>query len=118
MSRVAAAMTPPRPDCVTENTSGTVEMAQLCNALLDELLSTMLLNHVQQEAVVRGSLKGCWIWTALSTAKVLLLLLSRSRLCRSSSVGCWGWKSSLRCQSVCQLQVLNSSCDGVLAVWQ
>ena len=43
---VAAAVTPPRPDCVTENTGGTVEMAQLCNALLDDLLSTVLLNHV------------------------------------------------------------------------
>ena len=40
---VAAVMTPPRPDCVTENTSRTVESAQLCNAFLDELLSTVLL---------------------------------------------------------------------------
>ena len=51
---VGAAVTPPRSDCVTENTGGTVEMAQLCNGLLDELLSTVLQNHVQHEAAVRS----------------------------------------------------------------
>ena len=61
-------------------------MVQL-DASLDELLPTVLLNHVQHEAVVRGSFKGCWIWTTLSTPQVFLLLLSRPRLCRSSSVG-------------------------------
>ena len=44
-----------RPDCVTENTGCTVELAQLGNTFLDELLATVLLNHVQHEAVVRGS---------------------------------------------------------------
>ena len=50
----AAAATSSRPHCVTGNTSGSVKMALLCNDFLDELLSTVLLNHVQHEAVVRG----------------------------------------------------------------
>ena len=70
-------MTPSRPHCVTENTGHTVELAQLGNAFLDELLPTMLLNHVQHEAVARGSSEGCSIWTTLSKTKVFLLLLSR-----------------------------------------
>ena len=64
---VAAAVTSPRPDCVTGYTSRAVELAQLGDAFVDELLTTMLLNHVQREAVVRGSSEGFWIWTTLST---------------------------------------------------
>ena len=80
---VAAAMTPPRPDCVTANTGRTVELAQLGDAFLNELQTTMLLNHVQHEAVVRGSSEGCRISTTLSTTKVFFLLLSQPRLGRS-----------------------------------
>ena len=62
----AATVTLSRPDCVTGNTSGTVLMGELCNALWGELLSPVLLNHMQHEAVVRGSSEGCKIWTTLS----------------------------------------------------
>ena len=57
---VTAAIAPARPDCVTENTGCTVELAQLGNTFLNELLATMLLNHVQHEAVVRGSFVNFW----------------------------------------------------------
>ena len=85
---VAAAVAPPRPGCVTENTGRTVELAQLGKPLLDELLSTVLLNHVQYEAVVRGSSEGCWIWTTLSTTMVFSRF--RPRLSGSSRWGIVG----------------------------
>ena len=85
----AVSVTSPRPDGVTGYTGCTVEIALLCNAFFEDLWSTVLLNHVQHEAMDHRSFKGCWIWTTLSTAKVFLLLLSRPRLCRSASVGHW-----------------------------
>ena len=41
-----------RSDCVTENRGCTVELAKLGNTLLNHLLATMLLNHVQHEVVI------------------------------------------------------------------
>ena len=41
----------------------------MCNAPLDDLLSTVLLDHVQREAVVRGFFVDVWIWTTVCTAE-------------------------------------------------
>ena len=59
-SAVTAPIAPSRSDGVTENTGCTVGVARAtlsCN----ELLVTMLVNHVQREAVVRGSFVDFWI---------------------------------------------------------
>ena len=41
-----------RPDGVTSDTGGTVKIASVCSAFLEELLLPVLLNHVYNEAVV------------------------------------------------------------------
>ena len=89
------------------------------HTFLNQLLTSMLLNHVHHEIVIRISGVDFWIRTTLSTAKVVSLL-SRPRLSHSSRIGHrWGWicTSSLRCRSICQLQVWTFSRDGALAAW-
>ena len=67
-------------------------MAQLGNAFMNDLLSTVLLNHAQHEAVIRGSFEGCWI--SVSTLQLLSrafmsreMDLIRSRSCSRTAVG-------------------------------
>ena len=69
----------PRPYVATEHTTtcSTVKMTQLPNAFGEQSLPTMLLSHVQHEAMIRGGNVITWVRAALCTAEVLSGLLFR-----------------------------------------
>ena len=69
----------PRPYGATEHTCPTVKikMTQLPDAFEEQSLPTMLLSHVQHEAVIRGGNVSSWVWAALCASKVLSGLLFR-----------------------------------------
>ena len=56
-----ASVAPPRPYHATNHAGSTVKMTQLPDAFGEQSMPTMLLSHVQHEAVIRGGNVSSWI---------------------------------------------------------